>query len=159
MRHATDLHGKTFGRLTVLGRAGSSRHGAALWNVRCQCGTEKSVRTDLLTRGAVVSCGCYRNEVAGSGTAMHGMTGTFEHNSWTAMWKRCTYEKHPRYHRYGGRGIKVCARWRDFVLFLLDMGPCPYERGSIERLDNNKGYRPDNCVWLPKSEQSKNRTY
>lgn len=73
------------------------------------------------------------------------------------MKKRCYYEKHPKYHLYGGRGITVCERWQQFANFLTDMGECPFPKGSIERLDNDKGYEPTNCVWLPKSEQSKNR--
>jgi hypothetical protein len=73
------------------------------------------------------------------------------------MRKRCNYPKHVRYHLYGGRGIKVCDRWNDFAAFLADMGECPFSKGSIERLDNNRGYEPGNCVWLLKTEQSKNR--
>lgn len=91
------------------------------------------------------------------GTVKHGRYGTFEYNVWAAMKKRCNYAKHPRYHLYGGRGIKVCERWATFANFFADMGECPFEHGSIERKDNNKGYAPGNCVWIPNAEQSKNR--
>ena len=88
----------------------------------------------------------------------HGMTNTFEFSVWTAMRKRCYYPKHMRYHLYGGRGITVCDAWRDnFVQFYTDMGACPYEKGSIDRIDNEQGYTPENCRWLPKIEQSRNR--
>ncbi len=73
------------------------------------------------------------------------------------MRKRCNYSKHPKYHLYGGRGISVCPQWGTFMGFYADMGECPFPKGSIERVDNDKGYEPTNCVWLPKVEQSKNR--
>jgi len=158
-RNATDLTNKIFGRLSVLRRAENSKHGAARWVVRCGCGTEKTVRTDQLTTGSTVSCGCYLRELASSRLRTHGMTDSFEHRVWTAMKKRCTYEKHPRYHRYGGRGITVCKRWEKFENFLADMGFCTVENGSIERVNNNKGYTPSNCVWISKGQQSKNRNF
>ena len=159
MRKATDLLKKKFGRLTVVARAENTRHGAARWEVVCACGNVKTVRTDQLTTGSTVSCGCYAKEAAGARLRTHGRTDTFEFRVWTAMKKRCTYEKHPRYHRYGGRGISVCKRWDKFENFLADMGECPFERGSIERKNNNRGYSPSNCIWLPKDQQSKNRTF
>ena len=158
-RNATDISAKQFGRLTVLQREENTKHGAARWRVRCSCGTEKVVRTDQLTSGSTVSCGCYLREVASARFTTHGMTDSFEFRVWTAMRKRCLYEKHPRYHRYGGRGITICKRWDKFENFIADMGLCPVENGSIERVNNNKGYSPSNCVWLPKSAQSKNRNF
>lgn len=159
MRLATNLLGLRFGRLRVLARAENSAHGAARWVVACDCGVDKTVRTDQLTRGGTISCGCYAKEALRARMTTHGLTNTFEFGVWTAMKKRCTYEKHPRYHRYGGRGITVCKRWEKFENFLADMGECPFEKGSIERTNNNKGYTPSNCKWLPKSEQSKNRNF
>ena len=152
-----DLKGQVFGRLEVLCRTENSAAGAARWLVRCVCGTKKEVRGSLLTNGLVVSCGCYAKEQSKKRNTTHGMTDTFEFNVWTAMRKRCNNPNHVRYHRYGGRGIKVCKRWEKFENFLADMGLCPYERGSIERVNNNKGYVPSNCKWLPRAEQSKNR--
>ena len=158
-QHATDLTDKKFGRLTVLFRNGSTVHGAALWRVSCVCGVEKDCRTDLLTRGLAVSCGCYRSEASAQRVRTHGMTGTFEFRVWTAMRNRCLDPKHPRYYRYGGRGIAICKRWTKFENFFADMGLCPFEKGSIERKNNDKGYTPSNCIWLPKNQQSKNRTF
>lgn len=149
--------GNRYGRLKVISRYGSTPHGAALWLCLCACGTEKVQRSDQLTTGSAVSCGCYAREAAKARSTTHGKTNTFEFNVWMAMRKRCSYEKHVRYHRYGGRGIKVCKRWEKFENFLADMGLCPMKNGSIERINNNKGYYPSNCKWISKSEQSKNR--
>ena len=158
-RHATELNGKVFGRLTVLFRDANSPRGAARWRVVCVCGTEKTCRTDLLTKGLAVSCGCFRNETAAARVRTHGMTNTFEFRVWTAMRRRCTDTNHPRYHRYGGRGITVCKRWAKFENFFADMGLCPFEKGSIERTNNDRGYTPSNCIWLPKTQQSRNRNF
>lgn len=155
----TDLAGQRFGRLTVVRRVENSPAGAARWAVRCDCGTEKNVRSSQLTEGSTVSCGCYLREVAGARVRTHGLTNSFEFRSWRAMKTRCTSEKHPRYHRYGGRGITFCERWAQFENFYADMGPCPFDDGSIERVNNDEGYTPQNCVWLPKSQQSKNRNF
>ena len=73
------------------------------------------------------------------------------------MRKRCRYAKHPKYHLYGGRGISICERWDSFENFYADMGACPFTRGSIDRIDPDKGYCPENCRWLPLSQQSANR--
>lgn len=115
------------------------------------------MRSSVLTDGSAKSCGCLARELARQRVTTHGMYDTFEYRVWVAMRKRCTYEKHPRYPRYGGRGICVCERWQEFANFLSDMGKCPIPNGSIERKDNNGNYTPDNCVWIPKTEQSKNR--
>lgn len=159
-RPLNDLTGQRFGRLVVERYIPDRRHKGGEeggWIVRCDCGNQRKVRAYLLTALKQTSCGCFAREQAGSRLRTHGKTNTFEFNVWTAMRKRCDYPKHPKYHLYGGRGIKVCARWTDFVSFLADMGECPFPKGSIERLDNDKGYESSNCVWLPKVEQSKNR--
>lgn len=155
-----DLTGQRFGRLVALSYIPDRRRiggPEGAWIVQCDCGTYKAVRPYLLTSGQQQSCGCLRREMSSVRMRTHGKTNTFEFNVWTAMRKRCRYTKHPKYHLYGGRGIKVCDRWDTFANFLADMGECPFPKGSIERLDNDKGYEPTNCIWLPKSEQSKNR--
>lgn len=155
-----DLTGQRFGRLAVISYIPDRRRTGGpegAWVVQCDCGAYKAVRPYLLTSGQQVSCGCLRNEKASERLRTHGKTDTFEFSVWTAMRKRCNYPKHPKYHLYGGRGIKVTPAWDDFTQFLTDMGECPFDKGSIERLDNDKGYEPANCVWLLKTEQSKNR--
>lgn len=159
-RPLKDLANQRFGRLVAERYIPDLRHKGGEeggWIARCDCGGMRKVRAYLLTSGKQLSCGCLAREKAGDRLRTHGKTNTFEFGVWTAMRKRCYYEKHPKYHLYGGRGIVVCERWNDFATFLADMGECPFTKGSIERLDNDKGYEPSNCVWLPKSEQSKNR--
>jgi hypothetical protein len=89
--------------------------------------------------------------------AKHGKSKTFEYNVWIAMRKRCLYTKHVRYHLYGGRGITICERWLIFQNFLDDMGYCPVDKGSIDRVDSNGNYEINNCRWILKTEQSANR--
>lgn len=158
MPAAYQLHGQTFGRLYVMGRWKNTTRGATVWRVRCVCGTVKDVRGDLLVKGSVVSCGCYAREAMRVAHTTHGLSRSAEYRSWLSMWKRCTSKTHPAYHRYGGAGIKVCKRWEKFENFIADMGRCPFEKGSVERRNNRKGYTPTNCYWLPKAQQSKNRS-
>ena len=77
---------------------------------------------------------------------------------WASMRLRCNCPTHPNYHRYGGRGISVCERWNSFDLFVEDMGPKPSPTHSIERVDNDGGYCPSNCVWATSQEQNKNKS-
>jgi hypothetical protein len=88
----------------------------------------------------------------------HGKTGTSEYMSWRAMLSRCGNGHDPAFSRYGGRGIVVCERWRkDFATFLMDMGPRPSPRHSIDRIDNDGNYEPGNCRWVTAKEQNRNR--
>jgi hypothetical protein len=152
---AKDLEDKQFGRLTVCSRHIAPGLKGAYWNVRCTCGTEKVIRGSQLTTGGTVSCGCYAKENPPG--RQHGMTGSFEHNCWLAMRRRCYNTNHKAYPQYGGRGIGVCESWQDFTKFYEDMGPCPFPKGSVERVDVDGNYTPTNCVWLPKKLQSANR--
>ena len=83
------------------------------------------------------------------------MRGTSEYEIWCGIWKRCTNPNNRAYSRYGGRGIQVCARWKDFTAFYADMGPRP-EGSQIERVENDGNYEPSNCVWATRSEQMRN---
>lgn len=85
----------------------------------------------------------------------HGMTDTPTYRSWAAMLTRCTNDKLPQYKDYGGRGVTVCERWFDFCHFYADMGVRP-DGKSLDRIDNDKGYSPDNCRWATRTEQNKN---
>ena len=88
----------------------------------------------------------------------HGGTGTPEYEAWRHMVRRCENMKHPAYKYYGARGIHVCERWRDdFLVFLADMGLRPSSDYSLDRIDNQRGYGPDNCRWATSIEQQNNR--
>lgn len=151
-----DLIGQLFGRLSVLGDAKTS---PPKWLCRCQCGNEIFVSTSCLRSGNTTSCGCLRIENVKKKNTKHG--GSFrksEYKSWYGMIQRCTNPEHHKYHLYGGRGITVCDRWLDFKAFLEDMGPKPNSRLTIDRMDGNKGYTPNNCRWADAVTQNNNRS-
>ncbi len=82
---------------------------------------------------------------------------TPEHNAWRHMWNRCLKIEHKQYNYYGGRGIKVCSDWKDFELFLNDMGLRPSDKHSLDRINNDGDYKPSNCRWATAKQQAKNR--
>jgi hypothetical protein len=167
---AIDLSGRRFGRLVVLRRGTKiPRRGghSYKWLCRCDCGVEKEVLSTHLSSGHTRSCGCFQKEWRDSGTVnfKHGhwsgdnaKGGTPEHRTWMSMNARCYIPGSTSYRNYGARGITVCDRWRDdFLAFFADMGKRPSRAHSIERLKNDKGYSPENCVWALPVVQSNNR--
>lgn len=147
-----DLVGRRFGRLVVMSRAANANT-AICWNCICDCGKTPVIRGDNLRSGRSSSCGCSHIRHGHAKTKRH----TPEYLCWRNMVARCTKPATPNYSYYGGRGIRVCDEWMIFENFLRDMGPRPSKNLTIERLNNNSGYSPDNCSWATRSDQNRNR--
>lgn len=151
-----DLQGRRFGKLLVLEEDG--KYGTnIMWRCKCDCGNEVRVRAASLMSGNSTSCGCGRIEAITS----HGMTDTQLFNAWRAMKRRCQANNKQCYKDYRGRGITVCEEWEhDFNAFKewsLSNGYENKPKISLDRIDNDKGYSPDNCRWTTPKVQSRNR--
>ena len=156
-----DITNQRFGRLLVLGPTNTRprpRRGLYYyWLCLCDCGAEKYVLQDSLQSGGTRSCGCLRRETMAEKQRTHGYSDTRTYRSWQRIKQRCNDPGATHYEHCGGRGIYMCAKWRDSVEnFLAAVGECPGDEFSIERIDNNIGYEPDNCCWATAKDQARN---
>src|SRR6516225_8478332 len=152
-----DITSQRFGNLLVVGRAGSNARGAATWNCICSCGNSAVIAGCNLRGGNTSSCGCIRK----ANVTTHGHTvggkRTKIYRIWCSMIERCSREKNPFYKDYGGRGISVCDRWKDFANFLADVGEPPKGMSLDRYPDCDGNYEPSNCRWATNNEQQNNR--
>jgi hypothetical protein len=165
-KHATpqpatiDMTGQCFGRLKVIERNGSKRRASA-WLCKCDCGNETTVSGRALRRGETKSCGCGVSAPRHGHARKGAVSPTY--NTWQAMVKRCEYPPRHNFQNYGGRGIKVCDRWRTgdgtrggFECFIADMGHKPFGL-SLDRIECDGNYEPSNARWTTRIGQARNR--
>jgi len=140
--------GKRYGLLTVIKEAQRIK-GHAMLTCECDCGNVKTFRVAHLEQGVSKSCGCRIRK--------HGMHKTITYKSWSGMLHRCNCKSASSYARYGGRGIKVCNRWKSFSRFIKDMGKRPNPSYSLDRINVNGNYEPNNCRWVKNDIQQNNK--
>lgn len=142
--------------LTYLGEAGSNSHQKRLWRLKCECGAETIAVAAQVRSGRTKSCGCLKALRRSQGNPKHGGRYHPLYATWCNMKARCDNPANPGYYNYGGRGITYCDRWVDFAKFLEDVGEKPFAEASLDRIDNDGDYEPENIRWADRSTQRRN---
>lgn len=163
-KNTIDLTGKRFGNLTVIEKSNNDKSDGALWKCRCDCGKEITTRSTYLLSGDTKSCGCRKTQSLLDRNVKHGHANNERlYNIWKGMRSRCNNPNSYAYNNYGGRGVKICEEWNDyekFRIWALSSGFRENKSGlicSIDRIDTNGNYCPENCRWVDIKTQCRNR--
>lgn len=160
-RPLINIVGQKFGRLTVKSHLGRKHH-TSMWRCKCDCGNVVDVQGGAIKNGSIKSCGCWQSDRMAKLNLKHGFARNGvkvpEYKTWEGMRRRCENSADKSFPHYGGKGISVCDRWKDFQVFLSDIEPRPSPRHSLDRIDVNGNYEPSNCRWATASQQCRNKT-